>query len=105
VRGGAAEVQGLAVARPGLTYGGAGFYAGGAEQARNLLEMKLHGVGAKDFCLGEVCTGVADLRHAFFEAGDVAFEVEVGRRNVEAPTVNALRDVLKSCLDVCDEAA
>ena len=84
---------------------GAGLYARCAEQAGDLLEVELDGIGAKNFGLRKVRAGVADLSHAIFEAGDVAFEVEVGGRNVEAPTVNALGDVLKSCLDVCDETA
>ena len=85
--------------------GGAGFYAGGAEQAGDLLEVELNGVGAEDFCLRKVRAGVADLSHALFEAGDIALEFELGRRNVEAPAVDALCDVLKSCLDIYDEAA
>ena len=96
MRGGVAEVSGLAFAEAGLADGPAGFKAGGAEEAGNLLEVKLDGVGAEDFGLREVCAGVPDLGHSLFEASDVAFKVEVGRGDVEAPAVNAFCDVLEA---------
>ena len=79
-----------------LAYGTAGFDAGCAEQAGDLLEVKLDGVGAEDFGLREISAGVTNLGHAIFQTCDVSFEVKIRRRDMEAPTVNAFCNVLKS---------
>jgi len=86
----------LNFALTGLAYRAAGFDAGGAQQAGDLLEMKLDGVGAKDLGLREAGSGVAYLGHAIFEAGDVAFEVETRGSNMKAPAVNTFSNILKA---------
>ena len=72
-----------------LADGAAGFNARGAQQARNLLEMQLHRVGAQNLGLREADAGVAHLIHAGFEIGDVLLKVDSLGRHVEAPLVNA----------------
>jgi len=79
-----------------LADGVAGFDAGRAQQARDLLEMQLHRVGAHDFGLGEIDAGVADRVHARFEIGDVLFEVDALGRLAEAPAVNAAGDEIEA---------
>jgi hypothetical protein len=85
-------------ASPGraLADGGAGFYAGCAEQTSDLLEVKLDGIGAENLGLRKIGAGVANLSHAIFEASNVGFQVEVGRRDLKTPAVNAFGDVLKA---------
>ena len=81
----------------------AGFNARGAEQAGNLLEMELDGVGAEDFGLRKVDAGVADRVHARFELGNIVFEVEVRGRHIETPLVNAFGDVMEAAANVGGE--
>jgi len=96
VYGGTAEVSRLVLSEAGLTDGAAGFYAGGAEEAGNLLNVKLDGVGAKDLGLREIGAGMSDLGHAALEVDDVFLEVNAGRRNVESPAVNTFRNISKA---------
>ena len=56
--------------------GAAGFNARGTEQARNLLQMELHGVGAQNLGLRETDAGVAHLIHAGFEIGNVLLQID-----------------------------
>lgn len=58
--------------------------------------MELDGVGAEDLSLREAGSGVAHLGHAIFEAGNVAFQIEAERGNMEAPAVNTFRNILKA---------
>lgn len=93
---GAAEVPKLSRTDSSLADGAAGFDAGGAEQAGDLLQVELDGVGAKNLRLREVCAGVAYLSHSVLKAANVVFQIQVWWRQVEAPAVNTFRDVLKS---------
>ena len=93
---GAAEVPGLACRFAGLADGAAGFDARGAKQAGDLLEVELDGVGAEGFGLREISASVPDQGHAALEVDDVFFEINAGRRNVEAPAVNTFRNILKA---------
>src|SRR4051794_4710910 len=77
--------------------------ARGADETRNLLEMKLHGVSAQDFAQGIFATGKADLGNFLFEVSDVALEIEPGAGHVEAPVGDAFREILKAVGDVDDQ--
>ena len=56
--------------------GAASLDARGAQQARDLLEVELHGVGAQNFGLREDNAGVTHGIHAGFEIGNVLFEID-----------------------------
>src|SRR4051812_28103529 len=77
--------------------------ARGADETRNLLEMKLHGVSAEHLAQGVLAAGDADLGRFLLEVGDVALEIEPGPRHVEAPVGDAFREIFKTVGDVDDQ--
>lgn len=96
MRGGIAQVPRLVLFGLCFAHGAAGFDSRCAQQPGDLLEVQLDCVGAQDFSLRETRTGVAHSGHAVFELRDVFFEIEIRRRDLKAPGVNALCQVLKS---------